>query len=151
MLREDAYLTPHLPSHILLESAQNIAGSSGDVDADHTDEDSFLDLRRFFIAFGFFWRLCLIWDIDCCQLSPIFALVCLTTSNDRSFLLSDDLLRVVTPDLFEQLTSNAPRRDPENGLWDIRPGGEGFALLNSVWPEAQVRVHLYQCRNYAWH
>ena len=106
---------------------------------DDNDDDSFQGLKRFFIAFGFFWRLCLLWDIDCCQLSPAFALVCLTLSNDHSIVLSDDFLCSVAPDLFKRLTSNRPQRNVETGMWDVRAGGEVFTLLNSVWPEAQVR------------
>lgn len=146
-LCEDGYLTPHLPSHLLLDSAE----SSSDSSEGRTNNggDLFSDLRMFFIAFGFFWRLCLLWDVDCCQLSPMFALVCLT--GNRDIPLGYDVLSAVAPDLFKRLTSNEPQRVPETEMWDIRAGGEVFSLLNSVWPEAQVRGIPHRCPDYGLH
>lgn len=133
-LDDDGLSTPKL-----LELAESDDEDSGVEDGSRRPDGNQL-LIRFFRTFGLFWRLCLLWEMDCLRFSPMFAIYVLTHNKDLA--LDDPTLSVISPSLHARIQHAQwpPLRLPD-GQWQVVVGRDPYLMILSFNPECEVCSH----------
>lgn len=128
MLEDDQLYTPKL---LNLQDGTDDTSDGSSTDDPDTEDETF----RFFRAWGLFYRICLILQMDCLAISPMFVMFLLT--KDKNRVLEDNILAELAPNLSGLLDHCwPPQRIGDR--YQISAGSEAYGMVLSFAPDIEV-------------